>query len=86
MSRSNRKKVFISIKLKKINKEKKINIWSRSSVIPELFINKNVFVYNGKIFKKLLITREKVGYKFGEFIFTKIKTKLRLKKNKKKIT
>jgi ribosomal protein S19 len=86
MSRSKWKKVFISIKLKKINKEKKIIVWSRASVIPEFFINKNVFVYNGKIFKKLLITREKVGFKFGEFIFTKIKPKLRLKKSKKKIT
>jgi len=86
MSRSKWKNVFISIKLKKINKEKKIIVWSRASVIPESFINKNVFVYNGKIFKKLLITREKVGFKFGEFIFTKIKPKLRLKKSKKKIT
>lgn len=86
MLRSKWKKIFISIKLKKINNEKKINVWSRSSVIPESFINKNVFVYNGKIFKKLLITREKIGYKFGEFIFTKIKPKLRLKKNKKKTT
>lgn len=83
MSRSKWKKVFISINLKKINKEKKINIWSRSSVIPEAFINKNVFVYNGKIFKKLLITREKVGFKFGEFIFTKIRPKIKTKKNKK---
>ena len=84
MSRSKCKIVFISIKLKKINKEKKINIWSRSSIIPELLINKNVFVYNGKIFKKILITREKVGYKFGEFVFTKIRPKTKkIKKTKK---
>lgn len=46
-------------------------IWSRRSVIPGYLINKNVSIYNGKEFKKVKITREKVGYKFGEFCTTR---------------
>jgi ribosomal protein S19 len=30
-----------------------------------------VLVHNGKDFKKMVITREKVGFKFGEFIGTR---------------
>ena len=36
-------------------------------------IGKTVLVHNGKEFKKLLITREKIGFKFGEFVFTRSK-------------
>lgn len=47
------------------------NVWSRSSSIPFFLIGKTVLVHNGKEFKKLLITREKIGFKFGEFVFTR---------------
>jgi len=40
-----------------------------------------VFVYNGKIFKKIYISRDNVGYKFGEFVFTKKSPKKIKKKN-----
>ena len=30
-----------------------------------------VFVHNGKVFKKLRITRDKVGFKFGSFVNTR---------------
>jgi ribosomal protein S19 len=51
--------------------EKTQKIWSRRSIIPSFLIGKNVFIHNGKVFKKVTITREKIGYKFGEFCSTR---------------
>lgn len=62
-------------------KKKKNKIWSRRSVIPSYLIGKMVLIHNGKIFKKIFINREKVGYKFGEFCNTRL---LISKKNLKK--
>jgi small subunit ribosomal protein S19 len=50
---------------------KNFKIMSRASVIPMSMIGQNVLIHNGQVFKKVLITREKVGYKFGEFSFTR---------------
>ena len=44
-------------------------------------IDKTVFVHTGQVFKKILITREKVGFKFGEFVFTRTKPKHKKKVN-----
>jgi len=86
MSRSKWKGNFIAKFLLKKNFaiNEKTKIWTRNSIIPFFLINKAVIVHNGKFFKKLFITREKVGYKFGEFIFTKNRPKLSKKKKKKK--
>ena len=87
MSRSIWKGIFVKLnvlKKRKVKKYLKVNIWSRNSAIPYCFIDRTVFVHNGKIFKKITITREKIGYKFGEFVFTKIKNKPKKKKEKKK--
>jgi small subunit ribosomal protein S19 len=46
-------------------------IWSRNSIITEEFLDKTVLIYNGKSFISVKITREKLGYKFGEFSFTR---------------
>ena len=62
-------------------KKKKNKICSRRSVIPSYLIGKMVLIHNGKIFKKIFINREKVGYKFGEFCNTRL---LISKKNLKK--
>ena len=73
MSRSKWKGNFIDqsvLKTKQENK-KQIKIWSRRSVIPGFLMNSTVLVYNGKEFKKVVITREKVGFKFGEFCTTR---------------
>ncbi len=56
-------------------------IWARNSTIPSSLINKTVFVHNGKDFIKNFITREKVGFKFGDFAFTRT---FRKKEEKKK--
>jgi ribosomal protein S19 len=58
-------------------------IYNRSLTILNFFKNKVFFVYNGKIFISLKITKEMIGYKFGEFIFTKKKPIFKSKKDKK---
>jgi len=70
MCRSNWKGNFIEKSiLKKVKKD--IKIWCRYSVIPSNLIGFFVFIHNGKEFKKILITREKVGFKFGDFVLTR---------------
>lgn len=59
-------------------------IWSRRSVIPFIYLNKQVSIYNGKIFKRIFITREKIGFKFGMFVFTRKYSKSKKLKKKKK--
>jgi len=61
----------------------KIKTWSRSSIISESLIGTNVQVYNGKLFKSVRITRERVGYKLGEFSFTRVLTERKKKKKTK---
>jgi ribosomal protein S19 len=52
--------------------------------VPGNLVGNAVFVHNGKNFVKSYITREKVGFKFGEFAYTKKFTKKQNKvKNKK---
>jgi ribosomal protein S19 len=50
----------------------KILVWDRSKKISPAVIHKTVYVYSGKEFKKVLITRDKIGYTFGEFCFTRV--------------
>jgi ribosomal protein S19 len=55
-----------------LNKKRKKNmIWSRRSTITANLIGQTVYVHNGKEFKRVFITRAKVGFKFGQFIFTR---------------
>lgn len=81
MSRSRWKHFFVesSVLKKKILKK----IWSRNSVITDFFVNKRVLVHSGKEFKSILISQDKVGLKFGEFVYTR-KNKTANKKNIKK--
>ena len=67
MTRSLWKGLFLVDSFLKGSKKNHSKIWSRKSVIPSFLIGQTVLVHNGK-FKKLLITREKVGFKFGEFV------------------
>ena len=73
MSRSKWKGNFIdqAVLKNKENLKKQIKLWSRRSVIPAFLIGSTVLIYNGKEFKKVVITREKVGFKFGEFCTTR---------------
>ena len=67
MARAKWKGPYIDLNVFK-NKKK---IWSRSSTVPGSLIGKSVLIYNGREFKRVLITRDKVGFKFGEFSFTR---------------
>lgn len=58
-----------------LKKDKKIKILNKSSVILPEYLNKIIFVYNGKRFIKLLIQENMVGYRFGEFVNTRSKYK-----------
>jgi ribosomal protein S19 len=73
MSRSKWKGNFIDLAIlrTKNNPKKQVKLWSRRSVIPSFLLGSTVLVYNGKEFKKILITREKIGFKFGEFCTTR---------------
>ena len=88
MSRSLWKGYFLNKYFFKHSKKINFKIWSRSSTVPSFLIGKMVLVHSGKEFKKVLITREKVGFKFGEFVFTRSKIpkskKSKVLKNKKK--
>ena len=88
MSRSIWKGPVVPPRITKRSDRKKILIWARNIMIPSHLIGLDVYVYNGNEFKRLFISREKVGFKFGEFIFTrKYKKKdkgVKTKSNKKK--
>lgn len=81
MSRSNWKSNFIS---KSILKKTLKKVWARSSVIPFSYLNKKVFVHTGKEFRPLFITQDKIGFKFGEFAYTRKKKQRNLVTKKKK--
>ena len=48
-----------------------LKVWNRFSVIPSAFANKRFLVYNGIWFLSIDISSDMVGFKFGEFSFTK---------------
>jgi small subunit ribosomal protein S19 len=75
MSRSKWKKPFQDLNtLLTINNNLTINeikIMSRSSTISKYFLNQKVAIHNGNSFKNVFITEYHLGYKFGEFAFTR---------------
>lgn len=83
MSRSKWKGSVIDSSLKKKFYNSKCKVWSRKSVVPYELLKKFVYIHNGKIFKKVYINREKVGYKFGEFVLTRNHFVKKQKKGKK---
>jgi small subunit ribosomal protein S19 len=48
-----------------------IKIWSRRSTILPIFVGHKFLVHNGQKFISLLIKENMVGFKFGDFIFTR---------------
>lgn len=88
MGRSIWKGSFVSSFLlkKPLDIDKIIKIWDRSSTVPHNLINRSVLIHTGRIFKKIFITRSKVGYKFGEFCFTRTPRRKLERKKKKNAT
>lgn len=68
--------------IKQLKKKKNLNIWARDAVIPSFLVNRLVKVHNGKEYKTVKITQEKIGFKFGEFAHTR---KPYIYKGKKKV-
>lgn len=68
MSRSLLKGPFFK---KKIIINNKIKIFNKNLIILPEYVNKNIYIYNGKQFIKKQINDSMVGYKFGEFINTR---------------
>lgn len=69
MARSKWKGIFIDKnQLKKTNKFKKL---SRSTSISDTMVNKYISIHSGKNFKKVFISKDKVGLRLGEFVFTR---------------
>jgi ribosomal protein S19 len=63
-----------------IHNRRIIPIKDKSSVIFPEMINKEYKIYNGYQFKKLKILETMIGYKLGEFIFSKKRCVYRKKK------
>jgi len=90
MSRSVWKGPFQEKKILKLQLKykKRLDIWSRGSVISFRFFRKLVFINTGNGYRKVYITRQHIGYKFGEFTntrnFFKKTEKKKLKKGKTK--
>lgn len=60
------------------------SIFSRkTSIVPE-FIGKTVNVHNGKKLKEIIITKEMINHKLGEFFRTRAEFEFKKKKKKKK--
>lgn len=72
MSRSSWKLNYLPKSIiKQINKKKTLTIWTRDAVIPASLLNRLVKIHNGKEYKTIKITQEKIGFKFGEFSLTR---------------
>lgn len=79
--------IFDYFLLKKclINNQKKFKrtlyIKNRAGLIFPQYIGHRFKIYNGKVYITLIIKEEMIGFKFGEFAFTrKLKTQKQLKK------
>jgi small subunit ribosomal protein S19 len=66
----------------KFSSQNELHTNSRKSKIIPQFLNMNFHVHNGKIFSKIKITDEMIGYKFGEFVPTRKKFSYKKKKKK----
>ena len=73
MKRSNWKGPSIqNIKIKKIKSKKiPIKIFNRNSYITPVCLGSKFLIHNGKSFLPLTVSSEMIGYKFGEFSFTR---------------
>ena len=82
MSRSKWKSPYVnSIIWSQIHEKKKdLKLFSRNSYILPQFIDLNFKVHNGKSFINLLITKNMIGHKFGEFVPTRKKFSFKKKK------
>ena len=60
-----------------------INFKARNSEIIPQFLDLTFKVHNGKSYIEITITDDMIGYKFGEFVFTRSQFRFKKKKSKK---
>ena len=60
-----------------------VKISRNSSIIPK-FIGQTFKIHTGKNFKEVIVTKEMLGHKFGEFSKTRANFEFKKKKKKKK--
>lgn len=82
MKRSKWKGIYVKPKNCGSVSNSSIKISRSSSIIPK-FIGQTFNVHTGKNFKEIIVTKEMLGYKFGEFSRTRTEFVFK-KKNKKK--
>ena len=71
MSRSIWKLKSFKTNLSKLLLRRRKNVWCRRSVIPKFLLNSKIFVHNGKEYRTVIVTENRLGYKFGEFSSTR---------------
>ena len=69
MSRSIWKKPIFNLNC--LHSKKKIHIWSKNTLILNTMVGLIYFVYSGKQFKRVFVSRKMVGFAFGEFVRTR---------------
>jgi small subunit ribosomal protein S19 len=88
MTRTISKLPYVSLDLKEniafAKRKAKIRTQSRSSMLVDFMLNRNILIYNGKAYHKIFVDKLKIGRKLGEFSITKKRCVYRSKKNKKK--
>jgi len=66
-----------------LQKKKNLKTTKRNSYILPEFNGKIIYVYNGLIYKKVKITENMVGTKFGQYVLTRKVCKHKVKKVQK---
>ena len=69
--------------IKFYKKKKNLKTTKRNSYILPEFNGKIIYVYNGLIYKKVKITENMVGTKFGQYVLTRKVCKHKVKKVQK---
>lgn len=82
MKRSRWKGVYI--KPEQLKETSTFSRVSRSSTVIPKFSGQTFKVHNGKSFREVTVTKEMLGYKFGEFSKTRSEFAFKKKKKKKK--
>lgn len=72
---------YIKSSFYKTKRKKNTTIYTRDSIIVAPWVGRNMLIHTGNSFKRILIESKHLGYKVGEFAFTRKYTK---KINKKK--
>ena len=63
-----------------LQNKKNLKTYKRAGYILPEYLDHIIYVYNGMSFKKLRITEDMIGTKFGQYVFTRKICKHKIKK------